>query len=194
MAEAVKADQVAAYVAGLAAAAELSPEAQALLRPQQHPRAYVDALLEAEQAADAIRFLAHALPKREGVWWAWVCARRSAGEEPPPEQRLALDATERWLKQPAEENRRPLLEIAEQADVGSPAGCAALAAFFSGGSIAPPTAPEVAPPPLASARAIAGSVILAGVIKEPEKAPEKYQSFLAQGLGVVDRLKLWPPA
>src|SRR5215212_8881463 len=84
----------------LAEAAELSDEARALAAPGVAPRDYVARLVEGEHFRDAVRFLAHAIPKREAVWWAWVCARRAAGAEPPAPVRAALDATERWVAPP----------------------------------------------------------------------------------------------
>src|ERR1035441_8493863 len=92
--------------AALCAIAELGEEAMALVRPELPPREYVKLLLDQGLFPDAVRFVAHALPKREAVWWAWVCARRSAGDTPPPAIKAALDATEKWIAQPTEEFRR----------------------------------------------------------------------------------------
>ncbi len=103
----------------------------------------------------------------------------------------ALSATEAWIAQPTEENRRAAHEAAKAAGLGTPAGCAALAAFFSGGSLAPPHAPPVAPGEHLTAKAVAGAVIFAAVATEPEKAPEKFQHFLAQGREVTVKIKLW---
>lgn len=174
--------------------AGLGDEAKALLQPAHGPRAYLRVLVDGEMFPDAVRFLAHALPTREGIWWAWVCARRVAGAEPPPKLRGALDATERWITQPTDENRRAAMRMAEVATLGTPAGCAALAVFFSGGSIAPPEQPAVPPPGFVSAKAIAGAVTLAAVQPDPAQAAEKFRAFLAQGLDVVDKLQLWGPA
>ena len=112
----------------------------ALVRPDLHPLDFVGLLMEKALYPDAVRFIAHALPKREAVWWGWVCARRSAGENPPPKIKAALDATERWIAQPNDDNRRLAMAAAEKAELGTAAGCAGLAAFFSGGSLAPPEA------------------------------------------------------
>src|SRR4051812_46454440 len=118
----------------LFAVAELSDDAKALLEgattsPPQ--RTFVTALVERELYSDAVRFIAHALPRREAVWWAWVCARKSAGDTPAPAIKAALDATERWIMQPSEETRRHAMHYAEIAEFGTPAGCAALSAFLS---------------------------------------------------------------
>jgi hypothetical protein len=165
----------------------------ALLRPELHPLDFVALLMEKTLYPDAVRFIAHALPKREAVWWGWVCARRAAGENPPPKIKAALDATEKWIAQPNEDNRRSAMAAAQKAELGTAAGCAGLAAFFSTGSLAPPDAPVVPPGEFLAAKAVSGAVIFAAVANEPEKAPEKFRSFVAQGVEVTNRVKLWEP-
>src|SRR6185436_10032367 len=100
------AEQSKSRTAAICEVAELGDEAMALVRPEQKPPELVDVLVEKKLYPDAVRFLAHALPKREAVWWGWMCARRSSGESPPPKIKAALEATEKWIAQPSEENRR----------------------------------------------------------------------------------------
>lgn len=181
----------------LCEAAEVSEDATKLLtattaEPTQ--RVFVATLVERELFADAIAILAHALPRREAVWWAWVCARKVSGPTPPSKIQAALDATERWIVQPSEENRRQAMQFGEAADFGTPAGAAALSAFFSGGSLSPIDAPPVPPTEFLTAKAVAGSVTMAAVIAEPEKAKEKFTEFVRLALEVADRTKLWPLA
>ena len=173
--------------------AELGEEAMALVRPDLHPLDFLALLMEKALYPDAVRFIAHALPKREAVWWGWVCARRSAGENPQPKIKAALDATEKWIAQPSEDNRRSAMAAAQKAELGTAAGCAGLAAFFSGGSLAPPEAPVVPPGEFLSAKAVSGAVIFAAVAKEPERAPEKFKIFVAQGVEVTNRVKIFAP-
>src|SRR5512143_2593366 len=116
----------------------LGETAAGLARPEHDGPAFVQALMDAGEFPVALAFLAYSLPTREAIWWAWTCARRMAAPQPTPAVQAALDGTERWIAQPSEINRRPTLELAESADLGTPAGCAALAVFFSGGSLAPP--------------------------------------------------------
>jgi len=177
----------------ISAIAELGDEAMALVRPELHPLDLVASLMAKSLFPDAVRFIAHALPKREAVWWGWVCARRSAGDNPPAKIKGALDATERWIAQPTEDNRRQAMAAAQKADLGTAAGCAGLSAFFSGGSLAPPDAPAVPPGEFLTAKAVAGAVIFAAVAKEPELAPERFRSFVAQGVEVTNRVKIWEP-
>jgi hypothetical protein len=176
-------------IAQLAADAELGDEAKAMLAPHMHPGAFVRLMVESGQAEDAVRFLAHALPNREAVWWAWVCARRAAGETPPPVIAASLDATERWIREPNDANRRAAMLHAH----ATPAGCAGLAAFFCGDNLGPANLPEPVPPgEFMAAKAITGAVLIAAVATEPERAPEKLQAFIEQGMEVVKRIKLWP--
>jgi hypothetical protein len=163
----------------------------ALVRPELHPRDYVALLMERELYPDAVRSLAHALAKREAVWWAWTTARRTAGEKPPPPVKEALDATERWIAQPTDPHRRAAMAAAEKAGFDCAAGCAGLGAFFSGGSLAPPDLPPVPPGEHQTAKAVAGAVIIAAVSAEPEKAPEKFRRSVEQGLDVTNRIRLW---
>ncbi len=179
--------------AAIVAVAELGEEAMALLRADLHPLDFVALLMEKALFPDAVRFIAHALPKREAVWWAWVCARRSAGENPQPKIKAALDATEKWIAQPNDDNRRSAMAAAQEAELGTAAGCAGLAAFFSGGSLAPPDAPPVPPGEFLAAKAVSGAVIFAAAARQPERAPERFRSFVAQGVEVTNRVKLWEP-
>ena len=175
----------------LVAVAELSDEATALAAAgNPSPPAFVASLIEGEHFADAVRFLAHALPKREAVWWAWVAARNAAGAEPAPAIKNALDATERWIVQPTEEHRRAAMTAGEAAEFGTAAGCAALAAFMTGGSMAPPDNPAVPPPEFMTAKAVAGSVTLAAVAK-PDQTKAQFSDFVKIGMEVADRTKLW---
>src|ERR671937_3326223 len=75
----------------------LGDEAKKLLRDGQTPAQFLDLLIEKQQFPDAVRFLAHALPKREAVWWACLCARAAAGPNPPPKAAAAVQAAEKWV-------------------------------------------------------------------------------------------------
>src|SRR5207302_301373 len=107
--------------------------AKGLLREGLNARQYLDLLTENGLLPDAVRFLAQVAPKREAVWWACRCARSVAGAEPPAQAAAALKAAEKWAADPSEDNRRAAQAAAEAAGAETPAGCAALAAFWSGG-------------------------------------------------------------
>jgi hypothetical protein len=177
----------------LVAAAELSEEAVALLADAADARGYVEALIENELYTDAIALLAHALPRREGVWWAWLCARVAAGDPPPQTVMASLDATRAWIAEPTDQRRRAAFEIAEATGLATPSGCAALAVFLTGDTLGPPTAPPAPPGEFAPAKAITGSVNLAVVEAKPDDVAGGYRDFLKQGLELADRTRLWTP-
>ena len=173
---------------------QLEDAAQALLREQQTPRQYLDALTDAGHFPDAVRFLAAALPKREAVWWACQCARAARGNALAEPAAAALAAAEKWVADPSDANRRAAFTTAEPAGIGTPEGAAAVAAFFSGGSLAPPNLPAVAPGEHLTASSVAGAVLLTAVLTEPEKAAEKYRRFLSLGLDVNEGVNRWKEA
>lgn len=140
---------------------------------------------------EAVRLLAHLLPKREAVWWAWISARRAPDAHPSPDESASLQATEKWLTQPTDENRRAAMVAAEKAQVGTPAGCSGLAAFLSGDSLAPPGAHPVPPGEHLAAKTVANAIILAAVSSAPEKSSETLHGFLNDGLKLAERIGLW---
>jgi hypothetical protein len=178
-------------VADICRVAEMDEAAMALWNDGLDPRDYIAQLVEHELFVDAIKFLAHALPKRQAVWWAWVSAKRAYDDEPPEAVKTTLEITGKWIAEPTDEYRRAAMTHAEAVGYGTPAGSAALAAFLSGDSLAPPQLQAVAPPRYAAAKAISGAVILAAVSRDPQKANEQFQKFITQGLEVAEKTQLW---
>jgi hypothetical protein len=170
---------------------DLSDEARALTRSGQTPAQCLDALMDKQLFPDAIRFLAHGLPKREAVWWACYCAKTAAGSTLPAPESAAVQRAERWVADPSEENRTALMPAAEAAKIGTPAGCAALAAFLSGGSMGPANVAAIPPAETLTGTAVAGAVMIAVVVKEPQKAAEKYRTFLSRGIEIANGKNLW---
>ncbi len=111
----------------------LDEESLALLRDDPTPLEFLDALIAQERFADAIHFLAHAIPKREAVWWGCLCIKLAGGENLSPKELAALTAAVRWALRPEEEYRAAAKEPAEAAGFEAPAGNLALAVQFSGG-------------------------------------------------------------
>lgn len=160
-------------------------QARALLAPELTVEAYVERLNAAGLYTKAVAVLAHALPKRESVWWACTAVRKAA--PPPAESRAAaaLIAAEAWVRRPTEENRRTAHQCAKDAEVESPSTWTAFAAFWSGDNMAPVGLPPVAPGDALTGRAVAGAVSLAAVEREPQHAAEKYRGFTAIALDIA---------
>jgi hypothetical protein len=174
-----------------AAIAELSGEACEIAAPAANPHAFAEALAREARHADAVRLLAHLLPNREAVLWAWSCAKGSTSADPPPRFTASLHATEKWIAQPNDDNRRTAMAAAQEAGLGTPAGAAGLAAFLSGASIAPAGAHPVPPAEFQASKAVAAAVMLSAVAAQPEKAPTKYSDFVMRGFEVASRIHLW---
>lgn len=140
-------------------AASEMPEAGA-----ETPAAYFDRLRAEGLLMDAARFLGQALPRLETVGWAARSVRdlRPAGAGKRTDE-LALRAALLWVGDPTESRRHAAYAAATACDVGSPERLAALAAFFSGGSIAPPDYAPVPAPREAAGRFAAGAVLTAAV-------------------------------
>jgi hypothetical protein len=162
----------------------LSQEAQGLLVAEQSPAVFLERLCAAEYHIDAIRFLAHALPAREVVWWACL-ATRSVFADGPPAHLKAVEAAEAWVYHPDEEHRRAAMSAAAAVENDAPAHWAALAAAWSGGSLAPPEAPVVPPGETLPAQAAVGAVLLAAVTNEPDRAGDHHRRSIAQAVDIA---------
>lgn len=165
---------------------ELDQSAQACLASDPGPVDFLQALINQQFYPDAVRFLARALPKREAVWWACLSARSVLGEQPEAKRLQALEAAEAWVFKPTEIARRQASAAAQMAVLDNPFAWAAMAAFWSEGSIAPEEAPAVPPADSLTGKAVAGAVMLAAVQNQPEKANDKYRFFLEQGIDIAN--------
>jgi hypothetical protein len=171
-------------VAEICALFPLSPEAGGLLVEQQSPAEFLERICVAEYHIDAIRFLAHALPAREVAWWACLAAR-SVTTDGPPAHLKAVEAAEAWVYHPDEEHRRAATGAAAAVENDAPARWAALAAAWSGGSLAPPESPVVPPGDTLPAQAAVGAVLLAAVRSEPERVGEHHRRLIAQAVDIA---------
>ena len=168
----------AALPAEVRANLALSAEAAQAIAGASDTESALAALETRGLALDAIRLLAHALPRREAVWWACMCARHTAPAPPPPLAHC-LEAAELWVRKPADDTRRAAYARAEAAGFDSPEAWACTAAFLSGDSMAPAGQPLVPPAPHQAGLAVAGAVTLASVRERPALQPQRLGAFIA---------------
>jgi len=133
----------------------------ALVRPDLSPLDFVALSHGASSLSDAVRFIAHALPKREAVWWGWVCARRSAARTRRRRSKAALDATEKWIAQPSEDNRRSAMAAAQKAELGTAGRLRGAGGILQRRKPGPARRAPGAPGEFLAAKAVSGAVIFA---------------------------------
>lgn len=151
----------------------LKDDVKELLQAGMNPQQFVAALLEKKKHIDAIDFMAHALPAREGIWWGCLCMQHACGENLSPSERAAATAAVQWILNPTEQNRAAAKAPAEAAGPASPAGAVAMAASQADGSIAP-------------AKAIAMAVKIASTKADPVKIAPMQRSYVELAIEVAE--------
>ena len=164
---------------------ELDAQTAALLKDLPDAAAGLEALLAADRMPDALRLIAHALPKREAVWWACMCARGVPALDPNPLDADALTAAELWVRRPDEASRRATMEIAQKGGFRSAEAWAAVGAFWSGGNMSAEGQPEVLPPEHLTGVAVVGSLMLSAMRHKPERAPARFGRFLTSARDIA---------
>jgi hypothetical protein len=150
------------------------------------PAEYVKKLISVPSLDEAVQFMAFALPKREAVWWACLCARSQVHDSTPAAALAALTAAEAWVYRPTDETRRAAMEKAQATRFDSALIWPAVAAFWSGGSLAPPNLPAVPPAPHLSGVAVLGAVTLAAVQIEPALAEQKRRRYIEIAIDIAN--------
>jgi hypothetical protein len=163
---------------------ELSELGRAQLQAGMSPLDFLNALVAHDAYSDAMQFLAWALPKREAVWWSCLCARELVAGKEASKLTAGVHAAEAWVYHPTEENRRRAEAAANAITASHPARWSAMAAFWSGGSIAPADAPAVKPAEDFTAKAVAGAVMMAAGL-DPLECDARRRTFVSSGLDIA---------
>ena len=170
----------------LLARLELQAEAARALDGAQSAAEGVERLDAKGFRSDALRLTAHALPKREAVWWACMCAGAVPDPALPAADAAARAAAEAWVRKPADEAlRRAAWEAVQKTAFRSPEAWAAVGAFWSGGSMSPEGAPAVPPGDHLTGVAINGAFVMAAVRGRPERAEARMARFLASARDIA---------
>ena len=153
----------------------------------QTPSAYFDRLRADARLAEAAKFLGQALPRLETVAWAARSVRDLSIQDSQASRANApaLRAALLWVGDPTENRRRAAHAAAEACDSASPERLAAMAAFFSGGSIAPPEC-AVLPAPREAAGLFASGAVLSAAARTGDM-PAALDKALDLGAGIASR-------
>jgi hypothetical protein len=164
----------------------MAAPARAALGGTQDIRLAIGRLLEHGFVMEAARCFAHALPKREAVWWAAMCASHTAPPGLGEADRMAREAAESWVRQQTDETRRQAMAHAERAGFQSPEAWVGVAAFWSGPTIGDADALPVPPAPNLPGLAVAGAVALASVRDRPADRAERLARFIGSARDIAD--------
>ena len=175
----------------IAQQAILKPPATDHLPHAQNAKHFADLLIEHKLWMPALNYMAHAIPPREGIWWAWFCARKSILSKATPEEQKALSLAEAWIAQPTDENRRAAKAYAERIPSGSPPQCVLEAIAFMGELEDPITGNTAPAIPYMSAKFVAAAVVGASYIPNPEQPEIAAAEYLNQSFDVANRINLW---
>jgi hypothetical protein len=182
----------AAFQRDIASAAYLSDAGRKVaLRAGSGPE-LLDLLEKSELTEDAIRFCARMFSKRAAVWWGCLCLWHVSRPQPAANLEAAVAASVRWTADPDEANRRAAGRAGEQAGFSTAAGCLAMAAFYTGGSMVDADAPVVPPPPDLAAETVDSAVLLAG--GGPPASQALHRQFITLARGVASDALPWPPS
>jgi hypothetical protein len=161
---------------------QVEKSARKLLGEKLTALQFVQTLVDAGHFSDATRIMAYLLPVRDAIWWAIQSARQNPPRNAEPEVELALAAAEEWVRKMSEESRYGAQTAAEAAGLGTASGCAAMAAFTSGRSLASPDQPAVPPDPALAPQLVSASIIASALLPNPAEAAERYRIFLRHGI------------
>ncbi|OYW31289.1 MAG: hypothetical protein B7Z15_07710 [Rhizobiales bacterium 32-66-8] len=176
-----------AHAAALCGILEPGENARTLLVPGMSASGFLAALAEAGEVIDAIRYLAVALPRREAVWWACACRRKFLPPDLPEAEARAWQAAEDWVYDPVEPKRRVCFAPGEALKFETAGAYAALGAFWSGGSLAPPEVSLVVPPGDGlTGAAVAASVILCCVPGPAKSTGARHAAAFAIGTDIAN--------
>ncbi len=140
--------------------ADLSEEALAVLANIARPDELVDKLVEADLLEDAIRALTIMLPHRQAVWWACLAVRLLPDLAARPKELAAVESAERWVQSMSPADAEEAGPTQEGCDPRRAPGWAAMAAFWSGPSLAPRGQQAVRPAPHLTGSAARAAILL----------------------------------
>lgn len=176
----------AAGLVGVCAYLEFGADVGEMAQSTEQPDELIEELANQEKYQDALRLRAYLLEKRQAVWWGCGCLREELGSPLAADQADAVDASAAWVADPDESNRRQAEAKAEAANFSGPGATLALAAFWSGGSLAPAGAPDVEADERLTSQGVAAALITAAYAGDPTQATDYLQAFLARGRQVAD--------
>jgi hypothetical protein len=171
---------------------KLGEDAKSLLTADSAPAEFFESLVAEQLFSDALLFLACWLPKTDAVRWGCDCVAGLSDDHSKPTDVAALEAAQLWAEDSSEKNCRSAEAVANNSGFEGPASWLALAAFWSGPSLAPPDLPVVPPAEGLTAQAVAAALTMAATQGDPLGAEGRYTQFLKKGRAVAEKMMSTP--
>ncbi|MEM6636293.1 MAG: hypothetical protein AAF667_10405 [Pseudomonadota bacterium] len=137
---------------------------------------FIDRLSSGPTPEEAVTFAAYMLIPRYAVWWGHECLRSQPELLDTQDDRMLGMAAD-WAGAQDEATRWAVLSAAMDVSVKSPGVWIALAAGWSGGSLAAPDYDPVPPPPFLTSRAVNAGVLTLLARAAPEDRPQRISEF-----------------
>jgi hypothetical protein len=166
-------------------AEDLDADSMELLNAEMRPESYIGELSAAKKWPDAVKVMARALPPREAVWWACVCARQMKELSSDTSQIASLEAAEKWVRKPTDENRREAFRLAQESASQSAGSLSALAVAFNEGKLPVADNQNFNLESSVFPQIVNAVVIIAASERQGEHFNEQLQCFLASGKDIA---------
>ena len=151
------------------------------------PDELVAALIGEKDYFQALRLRGFTLGRRPAVAWGCLLVAETFAQALDAAQSDAVRAAAAWVARPEEPTCRDAEVAANRCDHSGPGGWLALAAFWSGDSIAPADSPQPVPPDDSlSSQAVAAALTLAVLHFPPDDRDSHCQDFVSR----ADRIEL----
>lgn len=161
--------------------AVLEPGSAELLDAEISPESFIRALVEGEKYSDAVKVMTRALPPREAVWWACVCARKTAVLSEDTLETQAIEAAEAWVYDPSEKNRERAFNVVKDSDSRGAGTMCALAAAFSAGNAPLGQGQHLDLDPGVFSQVVGGVVMVSATEKKGEEIKDRLRLYLLSG-------------
>ncbi|MGN1392587.1 MAG: DUF6931 family protein [Succinivibrionaceae bacterium] len=156
---------------------EASPEILKVVNPQMSPDQFLQAAIDNKLYVDAVTFLAHALPLRESIYWAWLTISFLRNKFKNPKDLDVINSVQEWFTNPDDTTRRINGTLADELKLATGPAWLAEAVFWSGGSILQPKDPITEPPQYLYAKAVTGAICL-GISLDEEDSKVVTENYI----------------
>jgi hypothetical protein len=162
-----------------------------LLEEKADAVAFLQAASKKRMWEDALAFVPQWLPARAAVWWGCLCVWQVVRGAAPSETAAALRAAADWALAPQETKRRAAEAAGTAVPIDNPAGNLALAAFYTGDSIAPADLPAVPPPPDLANQTVANAMTVLCARLHPDSKEQAVKHFVQLAIDICQGKLPW---